>query len=286
MINKVKPGQKLLLLSFLLLIFWQGKGQDDFSKTIGRNSEVTYLDLLRQIFPDIAKDGTAHKTAEIRTMIDSDESASYEQAMKILPVQVNWINTEKGQRLLLTIKVEGGDSNDFTWGELNLIALYTGDKRPRLLDVVDVSADRENYYWGQLPVHPRMSLTVYHFSHLNAGEDFHAYSFFYAKNDKIQETLKEFPLLYTGSTCQSRIDETGKFSAVRDPKSDYRDIVFKVKVTGRRLAKDCDTVKSKTVKNFLFRMTWQNGTYRFADGGAELKRLRREEKRLGFDNNK
>ena len=285
MINKAKVGQKILLLSFLLLSCWQGKGQDDFSKTIGRNSKITYLDLLRQIFPNIEKDGTAHNTAEIRTRVDSDETESYEQTMKILSAQPNWIGTEKGQRLLLTIKVEGGELNDFMWGELNLIALYKGGTKPQLLDVVDVSADRENYYWGELRVNPKMNLTVYHFSHLNAGEDFHAYSFFYPENDKIQETLKEFPLLYSGSSCQTRIEETGKFSAVPNAKSGYHDIVFKVKATGTRLGKDCDSIKSKSVKNFVFRMTWQNGTYKFADGGAELKRLRREEKRLGFDNN-
>ncbi len=62
-------------------------------------------------------------------------------------------------------------------------------------------------------------------------------------------------------------------------------IIFKVKTTGSRFAEDCETVKSKTVKNFIFKMTWQNGKYTYSDSGAELKRLRREEKRFGFDNN-
>src|SRR5687768_6887036 len=118
--NKAKIGQKFLFLSLLLLMSWSGKAQDDFSKTIGRNSKVTYLDLLRQIFPETDKDGTAHKTIEIRTGADSNETESYEEAMRILSAQPNWINTEKGQRLLLTIKVEGEGENDFTWGELNL----------------------------------------------------------------------------------------------------------------------------------------------------------------------
>lgn len=274
----------IFVCSFLLIIVCQAQAQPDYSKKISKNSKITYLDLLRQIFPDLKEDGTAHKAEEIRTSIDSDEVETYEQPMQIF-ASPNWINTEKGRRLLMTIKVTGEEHNDFMWGELNLIALYDNSPKPRLLDVVDVSADRENYYSGEFLVNPKLNLTMYEFSHLNAGEDFHYYAFFYAKDDKIRQTLQELPFLYTGTTCQARIDETGKISTVPNWKSGYRDIVFKIKATGKRFAEDCETVKSKTVKNFVFRMSWQKGKYRYTDGGAELKKLRREEKRLGFDNN-
>lgn len=282
MINKIKILKQIFLTLIFLLMSCQVWAQTDFSEKISKNSKVTYFDLLKQIFPDLEKDGTAHKTEEIRISIDSDEVQTYEQPMEILIDNSNWVNTEKGQRLILNIKVRGDEQNGFTWGELNLIALYSGDAKPQLLDVVDVSADRENYYSGEMQVNPKLNLTRYEFSHLNAGEDFHYYAFFYAKDDEIKETLEGFPYLYTGTVCRAQMDETGKILTVPNAKSGYHDVIFKIKVTNKRFAEDCQTVKSISYKNFTLRMTWQKGKYRYADGGAELKRLQREEKRLGF----
>ncbi|MBX7173809.1 MAG: hypothetical protein K1X72_22760 [Pyrinomonadaceae bacterium] len=282
MIKKIKVLPQFFLLSIVLLVFFNIQAQDDLSEKISKNSKITYLDLLQQIFPDVNKDGKSQKTNEIRISADSDEVQTYQEPMQLSVSNSNWITTEKGRRLRLNIKVRGEDHNNFDWGELNLIALFDNSANPQLLDVVDVSSDRENYYSGEISVNPKLNLTMYEFSHLNAGEDFHYYAFFQVENDEINQTLEELPYLYTGTTCKGQMDETGKISTLPNNQTDYRDIIFKIKITYKRFAADCQTVRSKTSKNFTLRMSWRNGKYRYADNGAELKRIQREEKRLGF----
>lgn len=280
--NKKKIIKQICFWGILLISVWQVKAQD-FSKTTVKNINISYLETLRLIFPDADENGAATQTVEIRSASEAEGKGVYQEKMNVEVVREKWINTENGKRLLLIIKVSSAGSNDFTWGELNLLALFSLDKKARLLDVVDVSADRENYYWGNLEVSPQMNLTVMEASHLNAGEDYHLFNFFYVKKDKFIQMLEEFPLLYSGRGCESQIIETGKLSTVPNPKTRFRDVVFKINLASKKFAKDCEKVKSKTSKNFTLRTIWQNGKFKLVDNSA-LKAISREEKRLGFEN--
>lgn len=280
-INKLSIFWLILLIVFLVITCRQTHAQD-FSEKIGKNSKITYFELLRMVFPDLDKDGNARQTSEIRVGIDTDETRPYEEKMKIFIVRKNLVNTENGSRLILIIKAVSDEQNEFPWGELNVIALFSNGSKPNLLDAVEVSGDRENLYWGELQIHPKLSLSVFEYKHHNAGENYDAFSFFYAENNKIRETLKVFPYLYYGRVCQTEISETGNISTVKNPKSIYRDVIFKIKVTGKKFAEDCETLKTTTVKYFTPKAIWKNGKFMSADGNAELKRMQREEKRLGF----
>jgi hypothetical protein len=285
----IKQIKSVLLSGFLLLLLLcmnaaaQDSNIQDFKQKISKDSSASYLELLRMIFPDISEDGIANKSIEIKTAVDEPDAQTYEGKMNIEYADANWLNTDNGKRLMLVIKVKSDEDVGFAWGELNLIALYEIAKTPRLLDIVDVSGDKETSFWGKLKLHPKRDAFVFEYRHHNAGENFDGFAFIYVDKDKFKSLFDDFPYLYYGRQCKSEITETGDFRAVNNPRrSAYRDIVFNIKVVGNRYAEDCEKLKSKSVKTFRLRISWQHGAYSFTDGGAELKRLRREEKRLGF----
>lgn len=256
----------------------------EYSKKISPNSKTTYLDLLRLIFPDADEMGAAKTSVEIRNSIfDDDGSNTYRGVMNIEYAEINPINTGGGKRLMLAIRVTSSEQVGFTWGELNLMALYTAGPTPKLLDVVDASGDRQSSFWGSLHVHPKMDVLVFEYQHFNAGESYDGYSFTYVEKDKFRILFGDFPYLYYGKGCEAEISETGGISTRARRGSAYRDIVFTVRMTRQRLREDCETPKSKKiVRHFRLTAGWKNGRYIFMDGGAEIKRLRRDEKRFGF----
>lgn len=280
MIENHRIIKAFLPLSFLLSLFVINSNANGLRA--GQNSEETYSKL-RLVFPDLNKDDIANKSILIRSIFDANEAQEYQGEFKINSVTDVWIKSEGKKRLILFVNVTAkGDEPQFTWGELNVVALYDVERTIRLLDVVDVSADRENGYWGKLEIHPDNDAFVFEHKHHNAGENFTAFTFVYIDNDKFKILFDGFPTLYYGRQCKAEIEETGVFGIVRNPRSSYRDIVFNIKVVGNSYGANCEIFRGRTTKNFSLRARWQNGKYQFADGGAELKRLRREEKRLGF----
>lgn len=261
----------------------QDSNIQDFKQKISKDSPVTYLELFHKIFPDINEKGAATKSVGIRNSVDEQEAETYEGKMMVEYADANWLNTDNGKRLMLAIRVTSNGDIGFAWGELNLIALYDTAQTPRLLDVADVSGDRETSFWGTLKIHPKRDAFVFEYRHHNAGENFDAFSFIHVDEDKFKTLFDGFPFLYYGRGCKAEITETGDFKSVNNPRrNSYRDIVFNIKVVGQRYGEDCETPRGKTTKNFTLRARWQHGKYQFADDGAELKRLKREEKRLGF----
>lgn len=280
--NKRKIIKQICFWAILLISAWQIQAQD-YSKKVVKETNINQLELLRLIFPDLSENGEASQTVKIRSTVETDEIRTFQGAMEVEIVREERLNSENGKRLMLIIKVSSTGSNDFAWGELNLLALFNLAGKPRLLDVVEISADRENYYWGNLKISPKITLTVMEASHLNAGEDYHLFNFFYVKKDKFTQTLEEFPMLYSGRGCESQIIETGKLSTIPSAKKNFRDVIFKIKVTSKKFASDCERVKSQTNKNFTLRAIWQNGKFKLSDNSV-LKTISREEKRMGFEN--
>jgi hypothetical protein len=279
-----KTSHLLLLTAFLACFAGRVGAQvctpGDYDKPVSKAAKTTCLDLLRQVFPDADAEGRATKTVGLRA-IDGDEAQEYEGAMKFEVARTEWLDTAQGRGLALVIKVTSDKDVGFVWGGLNLLALY--DKlQTRLLDVVDVSGDRENYLWGVLRLHPNLGVVVFEHAHLNAGEDYRSFSLAYADKGRFKPLFDGF-FLYSGRRVGAEITETGHLATAPTPGDAYHAIVFNVKVTGRRYAKDDKTVKSQSVRRFSLRVARRrDGKYAYTDGGATLKRMAREERRLGF----
>jgi hypothetical protein len=267
------------LIGLLFFSSFRGQAQsaEDYSKTIGKHSKTTYLDLLRLVFPDLKKDGIAHQSVEIRNEFETTETQSYEGRME---VKFGAIDRSNG-RVILEINLISNEIEINPRG-IDLIALYRIGKKTELLDVVDQTQPEETFYQGKLKIHPKMEAIFYQSEHHTAGENFRHFSFFYIAKNRFQILPVKFPSLYFSNRCQSEILENGTLSTAFNPKNAYRDIIFKIKVTGKKFRQDCKTLTGKTVKTFRLRSSWQNGKYKDADGGTQLKRMRSEEKRLGF----
>lgn len=277
------PNNKIILPISVLFLLFTVQVNAQKTKVDNKISETLKLELLRLVFTDLDDDYNAKKSVEIRDLSGESESQIYEGKMKINYANENWFMNNGRQQLLLFINVSSdGSEISFSWSELNLLALYDVGEKPRLLDIVDVSCDRENGFYDVLKIHPKQNVVVIEHRHHNAGENFRAFTFVYTEQDKFKNLFDGFPFLYYGRSCKSEINETGDIKTIRNPRNAYQDIVFNIKVVGIRYAEDCDTLRGKTTKNFSLRATLQCGKYKFTDNGVELKRIRREEKRLGF----
>jgi hypothetical protein len=274
----------ILFACFTASYSQKNQATGDYSKKIGPAARSTYLDLLRLIFPDADEQGNAKTSIEIRnSIIGDDGSRSYRGSMQIESAELHWVSTAGGKRLMLIVRVTSEKDIGFTWGELNLMALYSAGPDPKLLDVVDASGDRQSSHWGNLRVNPKMDVIVFEYRHFNAGENFDGFSFTYVEKDKFKILFDGFPYLYYGRPCETELSETGAISMAGRSRNGFRDIVFTVKMSRQKFRDDCETPKSKKiVKHFRLTAGWKNGRYQFTDGGAEIKRLNRDEKRYGF----
>jgi len=285
--NLITKALRACLLSLLLLLASNASAEvlhiEDFGQRISDRSTTTYLDLLRLIFTDLsADDGKAGSSVRIRTLYAEDEPQAYVGEMQVKAVDGAWVRANGERALLLFINVTSDAQLGFPWGELNVFALYEVGKQPRLLDAVDVSGDRFTTFLGDLHLHPNDDAVLVRYQHFNAGETFTAFALLHVGRGKVQSLFDGLPSLYYGRVCRAEIAETGDIDTSQSRHNGYRDIVFDIKQVGTKFHADCDTPGRKSTQNFRLSIGWQRGAYRYLDGGAELKRLERGRKRLGF----
>jgi hypothetical protein len=237
--------------------------------------------LLSLVFPGIDSQGNAGKSVVIRSLCNDYDPDSLAGDMSVnifnsLPIS-NGAHTDR----LLVLDVTHRDGSGHGWGGQTLLALFRLLPKPRLLDVVDVRADRETYFWRILHA-PQHDGVIVEATHLNAGEEFVFLSLVEVKGDRWVESKLKFPLINSfdsGTTSVKEIPALRQLKSAKKPAA-----VFTVKVTAQVKDPVSDVVKKHESKTFTARLNLVNERWRCPQCNSIQHNIEAIEKRFGGGN--
>jgi hypothetical protein len=215
---------------------------DDFSASVPGVPGKTWIDLLRQVFPDIAL-GPKHE-AVVRgdialRPIEQDGVFTDEcpDELKLSALEVSEARIAEKRRLIVGIATEG----DVCAAPL---ALFEGNGEGKLLDAVNVKQDK-NYSFGRdftRALGPDGQLAVVTSFHINAGEGYDIETLILATADKLSSIGSVFAK--SEMDCRRSVSQEATVSIAPDYGAFAR-IAGYVKTATRRLASDCQTPQGK-----------------------------------------
>ena len=183
------------------------------------HGELTWLDLLKQVIPDLAEDPASgkaqgHLKAPIRHLAgpSSDESPPD-------PVEAQFIEVQRiraGGRPRILVMADLGPAQDSV-SSYTLLALFDDAATPRLLDVVDVGLDRDTSFSGQAKrrLGPGDDAVVTYSEHFNSSQTYSSWMVAYVRRDRLALAAKVFAL--SSRECGWERLETPTFTTHPDP---------------------------------------------------------------------
>jgi hypothetical protein len=263
---------------------------DRFDAPVATNSRLTYLDLIRKVFPDVQAEGDqvgaqAGKTIALRHLFGDYRERIFEGEMNINSTSVLRIRNSGEEQLLLLLNVSGADAALFQWGGMSVLALFSIERGVTLLDAVDVQADRFTFFAERqavLGIHPRHDAVLLVNHHFNSGDSYLAYSLVSVVNNRLKDVFAEMPLLVGDNHCGTNFTETPHFKVLRDSRSGYRRLRLSIKLLKKADDANCERRTKGYTKYFNYTLVWQPSLKRYVAGESATKRLRRADKALGL----
>lgn len=213
---------------------------ENLTTAVPGRSGLTWGEALKLLLPDVhpGDDGTieATKIAKARRLDSADE---------VVPdgaFHVTWLSARdvvEGGRPRLLVFAEVDQSLSGTPGSA-LLALINPAPQPRLLDLVDVGDDRENYLdtGPTAKIGANSDLIMVSSSHLNAGEEFLIRKALFVDHDQFGVIASVF--LQSLKVCGYDRVQTAAFAARPQPGAEFGSLELAVTERAKRIPEDCD----------------------------------------------
>lgn len=224
----------------------QSKTRRTLRSTIRQGSATTYFDLLRMILPDLQFDpaepnaATAHRTIPVRHLEDT-ETEVLEGDFSVSDFGTQWTVSDGRQILLLHLDLSAEGLNQDTpySGGASLLAAFTVDAAPKLLDLMDVKTDRFTDFWEAQPVfqlNSKNGAFVIHNTHWNAGESYNDIRAMFLNGDRFNTITSVF--LVNSQGCGANVTETPYFRGLPDSHK-YSKVLVKVTLRKEADSPEC-----------------------------------------------
>lgn len=234
-------------------------------------SNVTWFDLLKQIYPDLKPDGKASDLHKIREEIKETEIFSGFPG----PSPGNF--TDVGPYTYLLVSEAGRTRALLLQTDNGLLAYLQVTPALKLLDLIDTAKDQHVDFAGQpvLTVAPGQFVFSLNSWHFNSSESYNIYNLFLAGPEQLR-FVYDGPMLMgyrspKNEDCFIR-QELTPLSMLPTQKDGISDLSMKVMQT-----KECDTKGGKTKvipqKTFESVLSWDKAKRKYMGGSKELFRL-------------
>jgi hypothetical protein len=253
---------------------------EDLQAAVMKDSAATtYLDLIKQVFPDAQMDASAgakaHHAVPLDHLFGDYRNKTYEGEIKIGRVDAVWIKNDGQLNLLLLIEAESSESDLFTWGEMNVLALFQLRPNLKLLDARDVQADRETWFWDTQPlvsIHPRKDAVFVANTHHNSSQGYLILTLISVEKGRLN-TAFEMPTILNMNGCGQTFDETPSFSLVKGAGNTYHRILAKVELVKEADAAACEKRTRAYKRLYRATLVWNPSKSKFESLGRELEAL-------------
>ena len=258
----------------------QPKRDPTLRSLIRTGSNTIYFDLLRMVLPDLEFDpkdrdyGIAHQTIPIRHIGES-ETESLQGTFSVTNFGTRSIVSNGRQIKLVQLDLSAERANEGTpyEGEAALLAAFTTDATPKLLDVMDVKTDRFTDLWDEQPVFQLNSQNeafVVHNTHFNAGESYDDLQLLFIDGERFKVITGIFLLNTQG--CAATFTETPSFRALPDGRK-YPKIIVKVKVQKEADSKECSRKTPAYTKYYEGVFYWNPAKNEYQGNSRQLNAL-------------
>jgi hypothetical protein len=236
-----------------------------FDKPVSPGSPTTYVDLLKLIFPDFGR--TAEKGPEVlatETVPVRHINGDYTE--KALEGNINFnflvvLPIRSQGRDLLLVEVSPDIKNDLEDGsksveEYSLLAVIHNGSPPKLIDLMDIKADRSAGFWSNNPVVKLNAATdafLVYSTHHNSSQGYNTIIMLFVNENRLQEICNLFVLNCKGP-CES-FSSTPVFWTVPG-KGDYPKVVASIKLTMEPSPPDCKPRIKGFTRKFRIEFGW------------------------------
>lgn len=261
----------------------------DLGAAVEAGSVVTYLDLVRLVFPVADGDDPAVLTRSVPlSHAYGDYSGrTFKGALAVSHVERVFIRSD-GERLAVLLihaspvnepertAAGAGADEAFNWGGISVLAAYRLTPAPRLLGTLEVKGDRETSLWDAHPVTAlgaRDSGVWFVNSHHNAGEEFRDYALAGYVRGGLRLLVAPTPTLHSWRGCRRGVTESARVETVRARGRARRDVAFVVTETVERFAADCSSRVGRARRRTTRRLfSWDARRGLYEERGARRDR--------------
>ena len=232
----------LVLPPLLAVAAAEGVTFPDLGEAVPGRKDLTYLDLAKQIVPDLAKTEFAYEGRQpiaMRHISDPDDSGGEAPAtVRLSAIAALPMKTQGKERLALLLDL--GQSSDRAEG-FAVLALYDEGSEPKLLDAVNVAYDRETYFLspGSLAVGADMDVLTVLSTHFNSNQAYLTTALIMARADRFE--LIDTIFTFNEKHCAFERTQAPAFRTVESGEA-YAAIEATVTETTAPTGESCDNV--------------------------------------------
>jgi hypothetical protein len=269
----------LLLLSFAAGAGAQSISFPDLGEAVPGADGITYLDLVRQVVPDIAATENGYegrRLIEIRGIDGSDTENTPPETVSLFAAAVLPIQSDGKDRLLMLLDL--GQAEDSTAGYA-VLALYGLAGTPTLLDAAQIGYDRNTYFLdpGFLSLGEGKNLVLTMSTHSNSNQAYVTTLLTLLRNDRLQFVDTVFT--FNDNDCSYDRQQVPAFRAGDRDARAYPDIVATVTETTRPSGADCgeETPPPEGTRTITVTYRWDEEASRFVPDSDAFGKLAAED---------
>lgn len=246
-------------------------------------ARTTYLDLLKEIFPDVemdsaaGQDATAHTSVKLNHLLGDYQGKLYRGEMKISSIESPGDQSKNKSRMLLLVHVDSDDEELFNWGGISVLALFQLEPVVKLLDAADVQADRFTGFWEERPllaVSSREDAAIIANTHHNSSQGYLRLALVAPENDRLR-AIFELPTLLNTNACGNSFSQTPGISTLRSAKGARYNISINIKLTKEADDESCENRTRGFTRYYKALLIWNYSKRLYESRGTALDRLSR-----------
>jgi hypothetical protein len=248
---------------------------------VREGSCTTYLDLLRQLMPDVSGEATAQSTIPFRSIAEPHQKQAITGPMKF-EFEPHWFKSDGKQLLMLRVDLTAAGANQGTpyEGEAVVLAVFTLEPTITLVDTLEIKTDRFTGFLNDRPLFrldTRNDAFIVYSSHWNSGESYSQLDVLFVDEGRLKSITNHF--LFETQGCGTTFTETPSFGAIAVAGRKYPDILIRVKLTKVKDESACERITRGYTKYYQGRYFWNAVKRRYEGGSRQLQTLARFNKR-------
>lgn len=256
---------------------------DNYENPVIAGTSPTYFDLLKKIFPDVrmdtagGTDAVANLSIPLKHLHGDYKNRVYRAGMKISGIESLSLQTGGRKRLLLLVHVES-DDEQFTWGGLGVLALFELEPAVKLLDATDIKADRFSGIWEDQPLlrtGPQADAVMVTNNHHNSSQNYLNLTMVGMEDDRLRPIF-ELPTLLNLNYCGNKSTQTPTIAVLRGRRGGgHFNISVKIKLVKEADDESCEKITRGFTREFNTTLVWNQAKRKYESTGSALGRLSR-----------